>query len=223
MKKFIYKTKFRSFNVGTTEITIQNNDLKDQKIITIDSFSNRWIDLIYKLRHHSTLVVNQDDYSLSMMTQKVQQADYRDSFNATVNYDEKIIYYENLDNIASNWKQGSFILPIDGKVYDPFAIIYYLQNIDISLNQQYLFNFLSKTNIKSLKLEVIDKEQISSPYITSLCYLIVPNSAEGQPLLKHKGEMRIWYTDDASQLPIKIQQKMRHGIMELLLIDYFEE
>ena len=223
MKKFIYKTKFKSFNVGTTEITIKNNDLKNHKIITIDSFSNRWIDLIYKLRHHSTLVVNQDDYSLLMMTQKVQQADYRDSFNATVNYDEKIIYYENLDNISSNLDKESFILPIDGKVYDPFAIIYYLQNIDISLNQQYLFNFYSKTNIKSLKLESIEREQIATPYITSLCYLVVPNSEEGQPLLKNKGEMSIWYTDDEYQLPIKIQQKMRHGIMELLLIDYFEE
>ena len=223
MKKFIYKTKFKSFNVGTTEITIKNNDLKNHKIITIDSFSNRWIDLIYKLRHHSTLVVNQDDYSLLMMTQKVQQADYRDSFSATVNYDEKIIYYENLDNTSSNLDKESFILPIDGKVYDPFAIIYYLQNIDISLNQQYLFNFFSKTNIKSLKLMAIDQEQVSTPYITSLCYVVVPHAAEDEQLLKHKGEMKIWYTNDQLQLPIKIQQKMRHGIMELLLIDYIEE
>ena len=223
MKKFIYKTKFKSFNVGTTEITIKNNDLKNHKIITIDSFSNRWIDLIYKLRHHSTLVVNQDDYSLLMMTQKVQQADYRDSFNATVNYDEKIIYYDNLNNISENLDQESYVLPIDGKVYDPFAIIYYLQNIDISLNQQYLFNFFSKTNIKSLKLMAIDQEQVSTPYITSLCYVVVPHAAEDEQLLKHKGEMKIWYTNDQLQLPIKIQQKMRHGIMELLLIDYIEE
>ena len=223
MKKFIYKTKFKSFNVGNTEITIQNNDLKDQKIITIDSFSNKWIDLIYKLRHHSTLVVNKDDYSLLTMTQKVQQADYRDSFNATVNYDEKIIYYDNLNNISENLDQESYVLPIDGKVYDPFAIIYYLQNIDISLNQQYLFNFFSKTNIKSLKLMAIDQEQVSTPYITSLCYVVVPHAAEDEQLLKHKGEMKIWYTNDQLQLPIKIQQKMRHGIMELLLIDYIEE
>ncbi len=223
MKKFIYKTKFKSFNVGNTEITIKNNDLKDQKIITIDSFSNKWIDLIYKLRHHSTLVVNKDDYSLLTMTQKVQQADYRDSFNATVNYDEKIIYYDNLNNISENLDQESYVLPIDGKVYDPFAIIYYLQNIDISLNQQYLFNFFSKTNIKSLKLMAIDQEQVSTPYITSLCYVVVPHAAEDEQLLKHKGEMKIWYTNDQLQLPIKIQQKMRHGIMELLLIDYIEE
>ena len=35
--------------------------------------------------------------------------------------------------------------------------------------------------------------------------------------------MKIWYTADSLQLPIKIQQKMRHGIMELLLIDYVTE
>ena len=64
IQKFIYKTKFKSFNVGTTEITIKTNESdKQQTIITIESFSNKWIDLFYKLRHHSTLIVNSYDYS----------------------------------------------------------------------------------------------------------------------------------------------------------------
>ena len=86
-QKFIYKTKFKSFNVGTTEIIIQDNQIEnleideDQKLITIESFSNQWIDLLYKLRHHSTLIVNSNDYSLLALTQKVQQGDYIDSYN----------------------------------------------------------------------------------------------------------------------------------------------
>ena len=94
IQKFIYKTKFKSFNVGTTEITIKNNESDNkQKIITIESFSNKWIDLIYKLRHHSTLIIDRIDYSLLAMTQKVQQANYIDSYNATINYSEKRIFF----------------------------------------------------------------------------------------------------------------------------------
>ena len=225
---FIYKTKFKSLNVGTTQIiikdypTITDSDAK-QKIITIESFSNKWIDLLYKLRHHSTLIVNRNDYSLLALTQKVQQGDYIDSYNATINYLDNIIYYNNFKDLTNTTKEESLIIPIEGKVYEPFAIVYYLQNLNLKTNQKHIFNYYAKKNIKSLKLEVFNTEDIITPYIKSPCYLVVPNSTSGDFLLKNKGEMKIWYTADSLQLPIKIQQKMRHGIMELLLIDYVTE
>ena len=225
---FIYKTKFKSFNVGTTQIIIKDyptaadTDIK-QKIITIESFSNKWIDLIYKLRHHSTLIVNSSDYSLLALTQKVQQGDYIDSYNATINYLDNIIYYNNFQDLTNTKKEESLIIPIEGKVYEPFAIVYYLKNLDLHTNQKHIFNYYSKKNVKSLKLEVFNTEDITTPYIKSPCYLVVPNSNSDDFLLKNKGEMKIWYTADSLQLPIKIQQKMRHGIMELLLIDYAKE
>ena len=91
-KKYIYKTKFKSLNVGTTEINIQDHIEDTEKlIITIESFSNKWIDLIYKLRHHSSLIVNRQDYALLNLSQKVQQADYLDSYNAIVDYDKSVV------------------------------------------------------------------------------------------------------------------------------------
>ena len=225
IQKFIYKTKFKSFQVGTTEITIKKNESDNNKIIiTIESFSNKWIDLIYKLRHHSTLIVNSEDYSLLATTQKVQQGSYIDSYNATINYDEKIIYYKNLilDNMGTDDIAG-YAIPIEGKVYDPFSIVYYLQNLTLNTNQQHIFTYYSRKNIKSLKLDVWNTEKIVTPYITSSCYLVVPHSSSSEHFLKNKGEMKIWYTADSEQIPIKIQQKMRHGIMELVLIKYIDE
>jgi len=224
MQKFIYKTKFKSFNVGTTEITIQNNPSdNNQKIITIESFSNKWIDLIYKLRHHSTLIINSTDYSLLALTQKVQQADYIDSYNATIDYEGKKIYYQNLKDVINSSKEEEIILPIEGKIYEPFAIVYYLKNLLLNTNQNFFFTYYSKKNTKSLQLEIFNTEEITTPYTTKPCYLVVPQSTNGKYLLKNKGEMKIWYTADDEQLPIKIQQKMRHGIMELLLEKYIEE
>ena len=219
-QQFIYKTKFKSFNVGTAEITINKNELDvTQKIITIESSSNKWIDLIYKLRHYSTLIIDGMDYSLLAMTQKIQQADYIDSYNATIDYQNKKIYYQSLkDNVEED-----ILIPIEGKIYEPFTIAYYLQTLYLDTNQKYLFNYYSKKTTKSLQLEVLDIETITTPYITKPCYVVVPQSMNQKSLLKNRGEMKIWYTADNQQIPIKIQQKMRHGIMELLLVNYVEE
>ncbi len=131
-----------------------------------------------------------------------------------------LIVHQNLINDSSKEK---FIIPITGKIYEPFAIVYYLQNLTLETNQQHLFTYYSKKNIKALTLKVLDQEEIITPYITSLCHVVVPQSPDKKAyLLKNKGEMKIWYTADEKQIPIKIQQKMRHGIMELLIIKYIE-
>ena len=50
--------------------------------------------------------------------------------------------------------------------------------------------------------------------------MVVPYVENDQYLLKNQGEMKIWYTVEEPHIPIKIEQKMKHGIMELILEDY---
>ena len=66
----------------------------------------------------------------------------------------------------------------------------------------------------------IKKEEIETPFITSECLVVVPQSLDKTYLLKHQGEMKIWFTSDSLLIPIKIQKKMKHGTMELILRDY---
>ena len=64
IEEFYYKTRFKSLRVGDTKISIvsNNQDSKMNKILTIESSSNKLIDLIYKLRHFSTIIMDQTDF-----------------------------------------------------------------------------------------------------------------------------------------------------------------
>ena len=218
---FIYKTKFRSLKVGKTNISIVNNNLNNNNIIlTVEAYSNRFIDMIYKLRHFSTIIVNSADFSLSAITQKLQQGDYIDSYNATVDYKKNQIYYYNTKKNSLNKKQDSYILNIENKVYDPFSIIYYLRHLDLKIGKEFSFHSYSKKKLKEINLSIIDTSYIYTPYLNSMCYVVVPKSKDEKYLLKHKGEMKIWYTVDTPHIPVKIEQKMKHGVMELLLFNY---
>ena len=220
-EEFIYKTKFKSFKVGETVISIINNNPQDNNtIITIEASSNRIIDMIYKLRHFSTIVVNTLDFSLNAITQKLQQGDYIDSYNATVNYSEDKIYYFNTKKNPSNKKQDSKIIKIKNKVYDPFSIVYHLRDKNLKVGNEYTFTSYSKKKIRNIKLAIVDTTYIKTPYYNGMCYVVVPKSKNEKYLLKNQGEMKIWYTKNAPHIPIKIEQKMKHGIMELLLLNY---
>ena len=219
---FHYKTKFRKIRAGKTKIVLldkQNDPLK--KIITIESFSSRLIDLIYKLRHFSTIIVDNDNYSLLATTKKIQQGKYIDSYNATIDNNESIIYYQNTKDIINNINPDKIIsIPFEGLIYDPFGIVFYLRELDLGLNQEYTFKMYSKTTLRDFSVKIIDIQTIKTPYNQKECYVIVPKSLDGKSVLKNNGEMKIWITIDSLRIPMKIQQKMKHGTMELILEDY---
>ena len=114
-------------------------------------------------------------------------------------------------------------LTIDGLVYDPLSIVYYLRQFDINVGEKYTFTSYNKKKLRDIDLYVETIEKIRTPYLSTECFVVVPRAKGPGPLLKHEGEMKIWFTVDTNHLPIKIQQKMRHGIMELTLKNYVEK
>jgi len=221
-EEFVYKTKFKSFNIGKTKISILYNDdnYENSAIITIESTSNRFIDMIYKLRHFSTIIVDRIDYSLQAITQKLQQGEYIDSYSAVIDNSNKQIFYYNTKKNSVNKKQDSKIINIGDKVYDPFGIVYHLRNLKLEIGSKYKFLSYSKKKTREIILSSINTEYIESAYYKGMCYMVVPYVENNQYLLKNQGEMKIWYTVEEPHIPIKIEQKMKHGIMELILEDY---
>ena len=224
LEEFTYHTKFRKFRVGNTKIDILKEGKKDkQTILTINSSTNKLIDLIYKLRHFSTVIVKDENFSLIATTQKLQQGRYIDSYNATVDYQLKQIYYQNTKDIKYDAQRDQLIIPIDGLVYDPLSIVYYLRQLDIQVGEKYSFTSYNKKKLREIDLYVEKIEKLKTPYATTDCFVVVPRLKGTGPLLKHQGEMKIWFTVDMNHIPIKIQQKMTHGIMELTLKDYVKK
>ena len=221
LEEFTYSTKFKNIRVGNTKIDILKEDKKT--VLTFNSSTNKLIDLIYKLRHFSTVIVNDDNFSLVAITQKEQQGTYIDSYNARVDYKLKKIYYQNTKDIKYDTQKDQLIIPIDGLVYDPLSIVYYLRKFDIKVGKKYNFTLYNKKKIREIVLYVEKIENLRTPYLSADCFVVIPSSKGKEVLLKHQGEMKIWFTADTNKIPIKIQQKMTHGIMELTLKNYVKK
>ena len=221
LEEFIYHTKFKNIRVGNTKVDILKKD--KQTVLTINSSTNKLVDLIYKLRHFSTVIVNNEDFSLVAITQKKQQGNYIDSYNATIDYTLQQIYYQNTKDIKYDTQQDHLIIPINGLVYDPLSIVYYLRQFNIKVGEKYSFTLYNKKNLRDIVLYVEKIEKLRTPYLITNCFVVIPSSKGKEPLLKHQGEMKIWFTADTHHIPIKIQQKMTHGIMELTLKNYVKK
>ena len=210
---FIYKTKFRSIRAGKTSISIIPSNEKTS-IIKMKSHSTKFIDLIHKLRYNTSMLINNHNYSLITINKNIQQGDYMDYSNSTVDYNTSKIYYQKTD------KDQPIAIPFKNDIYDPFALIFYLRKLNLQIGDILTFQTYSNKKIRTVNLHIAYKETIKTPLKKTPCFVIIPKSNNGKALLKHKGSMKIWISDDEEKLPIKIQETMKYGVLELLLESY---
>ena len=110
---------------------------------------------------------------------------------------------------------------ISGHIYSPLSIIFSLRNEILKDNDIYNYQVYSSEKIKDVNISVIGREDIRTPYGVYEAIILSPKSMDGKSAMKNKGDMKIWLTNDESRLPLKIEIKLKHGSI-LLLLDNIE-
>ena len=70
---------------------------------------------------------------------------------------------------------------------------------------------------EKVEVNITGKEAVQVPAGYFKCLRIEPVSADGTPLLKNNGEMRVWLSDDTHKLPVKIELKTNVGNLVMKL------
>ena len=124
---------------------------------------------------------------------------------------KSIINYDSLKAISNNRT-----IKINGKVLDPLSSIYYLRNKDIKISD--IFEFITYDNDKLKNVRVVAKkiETISTPNGNYECIVVVPEAKNGK-LLRNKGSMKVWFSNNISKLPVKIEHITKSGTMTMVL------
>ena len=110
---------------------------------------------------------------------------------------------------------------ISKKIYSPLSIIFALRNEILNNNDIYNYQVYSAGKLKDINISVIGKENIRTPYGVYEAIILSPKSIDGKSAMKNKGDMKIWLTNDEKRLPLKIELKLKHGSI-LLLLDNIE-
>ena len=203
LEKYIYTAKIKNLNVGQSTLKIFEKTINNKTVhqIYAETKTKKIMDAFYKIRDNIILTVDPYDYSLLKSVKKIRQGRHRDNFVSEVNYDSLKIYYNNSE------------ISIASKVFDPLSIVFNLQKQNF--NDKKLFTYLSynKDEIKNLDIELVGLELIKAPYGNFECYILEPNS-------ESKNNLKIWFSNDEYQLPIKIEKISKHGTLTLLLSKY---
>jgi len=206
-KKLNYDIQYKNIYAGEAFLLMNEDSLFNSKVLKLKSNlkTNKFVDFFYKIRDEIIIYMDYNDLSLLKVINKISEGKYIKNHNA--------IFDKESGNIISKNKKTA----IQNKVYAPLSIIYSLRKKLLYIDDIYIYEIYNMNKIKNINMNVIGKEKIDTPFGNYNTIVLSPKSNENKSVIKNNGDMKIWFTDDKNRYPIKIEIKLNHGSIILLL------
>ncbi len=210
-EKLIYKAGFRFFSAGESTLELRADTLNGKQVyhITSQTETNSFLDKFYKVRDRIDVWVDTLDFTIFKVEKNISEGRYKKNHSA-------IFYIED----STAYSDGKY-LKFPQKVLDPFSALYFLREQDLSPNKQFQVSIYDNGKIRDTFVRAVKEERIAVPAGIFHCVLVSPVSTDNKSLLKNKGEMRIWFSDDGRKLPVKIEIKTNIGVMKMELKSFY--
>ena len=207
IERLEYAVFFNEIKAGNASLTLAEDATGLNYIINFELKSNKFLDVVYKLRENTSMIVNKKDFSIYEIQKSTRQGRRKKSYNANFDYKTKVG--------TIDIKGEKTFLSFNNPVYDSINLIYYLRNNLDSLDYNYSFDIISKKNFKNIFMKKISEEKMTFNDEVHQCIVIGP---DGSNELKNTDYIKIWFTKDNIKLPIIIEKRAKLGIIKMELI-----
>lgn len=177
----------------------------------VEAFSNPDFDWIFRVRDRYQTFMDGEGLFPWRFEQHVREGSYSRDYNAMFNPLEQTA-------VASDGKTYKTV----PYVHDIVSAFYYVRTLDLTRMHKgdkiHLQNFFDgKTH--PLDVVVLGHQKVETEAGTFNCVVIEPMVVEGG-LFKNEGSIRIWMTDDANHMPVKMSTKVLIGSINATLVKY---
>jgi hypothetical protein len=206
-EQLLYTLQFNFIRMGEGSLSVnedQSIDGVSAHHVTFAARTSKFADRIFKVRDKVDIWLDKDDLTSLKIIKKIREGDYHKNFYTVLDYDNSYAITNN-DTIT-----------LMGRVRDPYSLLFYLRTIPLEVGQILDFTTLDNKKITSFQVIVEGRETVETPSGSYYCKIIRP-FRDGKSLLKNKGDMIIWLSDDEQSIPIQIQIKLNFGSMLLQL------
>ena len=204
-EKLIYDVSFAGIKAGKAFLEV----LEDNKNNNPDEIHIRFVaktsfpfSSIYSIDDQIDTWIDIKSLHTNKIHKSIKQRNYTKESETKIDY-KKSISITNKDTIL-----------INGYLYDPYSLFYLLRTKPLILGEIIKINTFSGKKVTPIQIITKTEETINTITGSFNCLVIKP-FREGKTLLKNKGDMMIWFSNDKKKLPIQIKIKLQYGSMLL--------
>ena len=208
-ERLTYNVSFTGITAGQASLEVVNDTVVNnyhQLHIRFNARTTFPVSSIYTINDQVDTWLDSKYLYTKKLTKNIREGNYKNDSYTIIDYDQSIAI-TNGDTVIIN----QFLR-------DSYSLFYFLRTIPLIIGETIDFTAFDGKKITPFQVITKTKETINTMAGTFPCLVVKP-FREGTTLLKNKGDMMIWFSDDKIRLPIQIRIKLKYGSMLLKLKD----
>ncbi len=208
-ERLTYNVSFTGITAGQASLEVVNDTVVNnyhQLHIRFNARTTFPVSSIYTINDQVDTWLDSKYLYTKKLTKNIREGNYKNDSYTIIDYDQSIAI-----------TNGDTVI-IDQFLRDSYSLFYFLRTIPLIIGETIDFTAFDGKKITPFQVITKTKETINTMAGTFPCLVVKP-FREGTTLLKNKGDMMIWFSDDKNRLPIQIRIKLKYGSMLLKLKD----
>ena len=208
-ERLTYNVSFTGITAGQASLEVVNDTVVNnyhQLHIRFNARTTFPVSSIYTINDQVDTWLDSKYLYTKKLTKNIREGKYKNDSYTIIDYDQSIAI-----------TNGDTVI-IDQFLRDSYSLFYFLRTIPLIIGETIDFTAFDGKIITPFQVITKSKETINTMAGTFPCLVVKP-FREGTTLLKNKGDMMIWFSDDKIRLPIQIRIKLKYGSMLLKLKD----
>jgi hypothetical protein len=208
---YVYGAVWRVFNAGTATLRMEQAGPEIRAVGTADAAGT--VAVLYHVRDRYESFLDPATFCSRSLSKHIEEGLRRVETGITLDYakNKAVLDQKNLTKKDSKHEEHQ----LAGCVTDILSALYYVASLPLETGKSYSFPINDGGETLAVNLHVEAREQLKTPAGTFNTIRVQPETPAG--LLKDKGKIWIWYSDDAARIPVQARAHMYWGTLTFTL------
>lgn len=207
---YVYEVEWRLWKAGTATLRIEDAGSEQRVTATADSIGVAA--LLYTVRDRFEAFFDRKTFCSRNITKHTEEGFHKLQTSTRFDYARRKSVLEETNLRSNQSKKEEYDIP--GCVTDVVSGIYYLGSQPLPPGATYSFP-LSDGRTTQVEARVEAREEVRTPAGTFQTIRVQPRAASG--VLKDRGQVWIWYSDDVARIPVQMRARLFWGTLTLRL------
>ena len=209
---YVYSGEWRVFNAGIATLRMEQAGRENRIVAAADAAGT--VSLLYHVQDRLESFFDPSTFCSHNTSRHIEEGFRRVESNITFDYQrgKAVLDHKNIKKKESKHEEHD----IPGCVTDMLSSIYYVASLPLLPSKTYSFPVNDGGETVTVMVHVEAREQVKTPAGTFNAIRIQPETSS--PLLRDKGKIWIWYSDDAARVPIQMRARLSWGTLTFYLL-----
>jgi Protein of unknown function (DUF3108) len=208
---FVYSGAWRIFNAGTA--TIHMDQAGAENRISGTANAGGAAALLYHVQDRYESFLDPATFCSRNTSRHIEEGFRRVDTNITFDYARGKAVFEQKNLVKKESKREEHAIP--GCVTDVLSGIFYVSSLPLQVGSTYSFPLSDGGEAVTVNVLVEGREKIKTPAGTFNTIRVQPQTTTG--VLKDKGKIWVWYSDDSARIPVQIRAHLYWGTLTFTL------